>query len=101
MLSAVIVAIALDRCEKPHQRMKMSNMIRRVFWVVVFLVLIHSAWARDERSIKDLTKALAGLAPDVDPAEAERISVTAHTTARSLARDYHVVLNPELQAFLV
>ena len=25
----------------------------------------------------------------------------AHTTARSLARDYHVVLNPEFQAFLV
>jgi hypothetical protein len=27
--------------------------------------------------------------------------VTAHTTARKLARDYHVVLNPEFQAFLV
>jgi hypothetical protein len=81
--------------------MKMSKMIRRVIWVVVFLVLTHSAWARDERSIKDLSKALSGLAPDVDPAEAERISVIAHTTARSLARDYHVVLNPELQAFLV
>ena len=76
-------------------------MIRRIFWVVVFLVLIHPTWAKDERSIKDLTKALAGLARDVDPAEAERISVTAHTTARSLARDYHVVLNPEFQAFLV
>jgi hypothetical protein len=81
--------------------MKMSKIIRRVIWVAVFLVLIHSAGARDERSIKDLTKALAGLAPDVDPAEAERISVIAHTTARSLARDYHVVLNPEFQAFLV
>ena len=76
-------------------------MIRRIFWVVVFLVLIHPTWAKDERSIKDLSKALAGLARDVDPAEAERISVTAHTTARSLARDYHVVLNPEFQAFLV
>jgi hypothetical protein len=29
------------------------------------------------------------------------VSVTAHTTARKLARDYHVVLNPEFQAFLV
>ena len=76
-------------------------MIRRVIWVAVFLVLTHSAWARDERSIKDLSKALSGLARDVDPAEAERISVIAHTTARSLARDYHVVLNPEFQAFLV
>jgi hypothetical protein len=81
--------------------MKMSNMIHRVIWVAVFLVLTHSAWARDERSIKDLSKALSALARDVDPAEAERISVIAHTTARSLARDYHVVLNPEFQAFLV
>ena len=81
--------------------MKTLKMIRRIFWVVLFLVLIHPTWARDERSIKDLSKALAGLASDVDPAEAEQISVTAHTTARQLARDYHVVLNPELQAFLV
>jgi len=81
--------------------MKMLKMIGRVIWVSVFLVLTHSAWARDERSIKDLSKALAGLARDVDPAEAERISLIAHTTARSLARDYHVVLNPEFQAFLV
>src|SRR5262249_48261819 len=81
--------------------MKTLKMIRRIFWVVLFLVLIHPTWARDERSIKDLSKALAGLASDVDPAEAEQISVTAHATARQLARDYHVVLNPELQAFLV
>jgi len=81
--------------------MKMPNMIRRIFWVVVFLVLIHPTWAKDERSIKDLSKALAGLSSDVDPKEAELVSVTAHTTARKLARDYHVVLNPEFQAFLV
>jgi len=81
--------------------MKMSNIIRRIFWVVVFLVLIHPTWAKDERSIKDLSKALAGLSSDVDPKEAELVSVTAHTTARKLARDYHVVLNPEFQAFLV
>ena len=81
--------------------MKMMKMIRRVLWVVVFLVLIHPAWARDERSIKDLANALTKLAPDVDPAEAEQISVTAHTTARRLAREYRVVLNPELTVFLV
>jgi hypothetical protein len=79
----------------------MKITIRRSFWVFAFLVLIHPAWARDERSIKDLSKALAGLASDVDPAEAERISIIAHTTARTLAREYHVVLNPEFQAFLV
>jgi hypothetical protein len=77
------------------------KMISRVLWIAVFLVLSHPAWARDERSIKDLAKALTKLAPDVDAAEAEQISATAHTTARRLARDYHVVLNPEFQAFLV
>ncbi len=79
----------------------MKTMVRRIFWIVIFFVLIHPTLARDERSIKDLAKALAGLSSDVDPAEAERISVMAHTTARQLARDYHVVLNPEFQAFLV
>ena len=81
--------------------MGIFKMVRGIFLVFVFLVLANAAWARDERSIKDLSKALTALAPDVDPAEAEQISVTAHTTARRLARDYHVVLNPELQAFLV
>jgi hypothetical protein len=81
--------------------MKMSKITQRILGVIVFLVLVHPAIAKDERSIKDLAKALTKLGPDVDPAEAEQISVTAHTTARRLARDYHVVLNPEFQAFLV
>jgi hypothetical protein len=77
-------------------------MVRGIFLFCVFLVLAKPAgWAKDERSIKDLTKALIALAPDVDPAEAERISVTAHTTARRLSREYRVVLNPELTVFLV
>jgi hypothetical protein len=79
----------------------MFKMVRGVFVFCVFLVLANAASARDERSIKDLSKALTALAPDVDPVEAERISVMAHTTARRLAREYHVVLNPEFQAFLV
>lgn len=81
--------------------MKTLEMVRRISWVFLFLFVIQPAWARDERSIRDLAKALTALGPDVDPAEAEQISVTAHTTARQLARDYHVVLNPEFQAFLV
>jgi hypothetical protein len=97
----VVVAITSERCEKPDQAMKTSKMIRRVVWLAVLLILIDSAWAKDERSIKDLSKALAGLASNVDPKEAELVSVTAHTTARKLAREYHVVLNPEFQAFLV
>jgi hypothetical protein len=48
-----------------------------------------------------LTKALVALAPDVDPGEAELLSVTAHTTSRSLAREYRIVLNPEFQNFLI
>jgi len=79
----------------------MFKLSRSILFVCAFLPLVNQAFAKDERSIKDLSKALAGLARDVDPAEAERISLIAHTTARSLARDYHVVLNPEFQAFLV
>ena len=76
-------------------------MIRGLFFVFALLLLVSPAKARDERSIKDLSKALAGLAADVDPAEAELLSVTAHTKARDLAREYRVVLNPEFTVFLV
>jgi hypothetical protein len=79
----------------------MFKLSRSILFVCAFLPLAEQAFARDERSIKDLSKALAGLASDVDPNEAELVSVTAHTTARKLAREYHVVLNPEFQAFLV
>ncbi len=76
-------------------------MIRGLFFFFALMVLVSPAKARDERSIKDLSKALAGLAADVDPAEAELLSVTAHTKARDLAREYRVVLNPEFTVFLV
>ena len=76
-------------------------MIRKIVFIVAFALCASAACARDERSIKDLSKALAALAPDVDPGEAELVSVTAHTTARSLAREYRVVLNPEFTVFLV
>jgi hypothetical protein len=79
----------------------MFKLSRSILFVCAFLPLVDQAFAKDERSIRDLSKALAGLASDVDPKEAELVSVTAHTTARKLARDYHVVLNPEFQAFLV
>jgi len=81
--------------------MRTFKAVRSVFLVLSLLVLANAAWAKDERSIKDLAKALTKLGPDVDPAEAEQISVIAHTTARRLAKDYHVVLSPEFQAFLV
>jgi hypothetical protein len=75
--------------------------IRRLVFIIAFAVCAGTAWARDEGSIKDLGKALAALAPDVDPGEAELLSVTAHTTSRSLAREYRIVLNPEFQNFLI
>src|SRR5438105_14372810 len=76
-------------------------MIRSISFVFAFLVLVDAAAARDERSIRDLSKALAALAPNVDPAEAELLSVTAHTTARNLKGKYRVVRNPEFQTFLI
>src|SRR6185312_5437030 len=45
-------------------KMKMLRTIRGIFWVVLFFVLLHPTWAKDERSIKDLAKALTKLAPD-------------------------------------
>ena len=76
-------------------------MTRSLVFIIAFALCVNTAWARDERSIKDLTKALVALARDVDPSEAEQLSVTAHTTSRSLAREYRIVLNPEFQNFLI
>src|SRR5438093_11910523 len=75
-------------------------MMRRVFFIFALLLVVHTARASDERSIKDLAKALTALARDVNPAEAQALSVTAHTKARSLKKEYRVVLNPEFTVFL-
>ncbi|PYI43623.1 MAG: hypothetical protein DMF12_03105 [Verrucomicrobia bacterium] len=77
-----------------------GKVIRTTYFIIAFLFLIHAATAGDERSIKDLAKALTALATDVDPAEAQALSVTAHTKARSLKKEYRVVLNPEFTVFL-
>src|SRR5439155_10779237 len=97
----VSVAIRLSWCEKTQTSKGTLTMIRCIVFIFALLLLLNQALARDEKSIKDLSKALVVLAPNVDPGEAERLSVTAHTTARKLAREYHVVLKPEFQAFLV
>ena len=76
-------------------------MSRRVFFILAFLVLVHAASGKDERSIKNLSKALAALAPDVDPGEAELLSATAHTASRSLAREYRLVWTPIFQNLLI
>src|SRR5213080_5077497 len=74
--------------------------MRRVFFIFALLLVVHTARATDERSIKDLAKALTALAHDVDPAEAQALSAMAHTKARSLKKEYRVVLNPEFTVFL-
>jgi hypothetical protein len=75
--------------------------IRRLVFIIAFVFCAGAVCASDEYSIKALRKTLVALASDVDPGEAELLSVTAHTTARSLAREYRVVLNPEFTVFLV
>jgi hypothetical protein len=62
---------------------------------------ISPAYAMDEKSIRGFRDAIVKLAPDVDPAEAELVSVTAHQTARQLARDYRVVGPAVFQNFLI
>jgi hypothetical protein len=75
--------------------------IRTVVFIVALGVCINAVWARDERSIKKLRDALVALAPDVDPGEAELVSVTAHTTSRSLAREYRLVWCAGFQNILI
>ena len=70
-----------------------------VVFIIAFGVCIDAVWASDERSIKKLRDAFVALAPDVDPGEAELVSVTAHTATRSLAREYRFVKG--FQTFLI
>ena len=76
-------------------------MIRTVVFIIAFSLCVSAVWAKDERSIKKLRDALVTLAPDVDPGEAELLSVTAHTASRSLAREYGVVWCPAFQNLLI
>ncbi|HJT79641.1 MAG TPA: hypothetical protein VJ719_00470 [Chthoniobacterales bacterium] len=76
-------------------------MIRTIVFILAFGVCIDAVWAKDERSIKKLRDALVALAPDVDPREAELISITAHTVSRSLAREYGVGWNAGFHNMLI
>jgi len=75
--------------------------IRAVVFIIAFSLCINAVWARDERSIKKLRDALVALAPNVDPGEAELVSVTAHTASRSLAREYRAVWFSGFQNLLI
>src|SRR6266568_3531350 len=100
MTAAFTIEMPMATCEKPNHSKNVQNDSHHHF-IVALLLLPKPALARDERSIKDPRKALAALAPDVDPAEAELLSVTAHTKARSLAREYHLAWSPIFQNFLI
>ena len=77
------------------------TVIRGVIFVSAFLILADAALAGDAKSIKGFRDAIVALAPDVDPGEAELVSVTAHTTARRLAREWRVVPPAIFQNFLI
>src|SRR5947209_4829480 len=79
----------------------LANVIRTVVFIIAFSLCINAVWARDERSIKKLRDALVALAPDVDPGEAELVSVTTHTASRSLAREYRAVWFSGFQNLLI
>jgi hypothetical protein len=71
---------------------------------LIFAIVICSTtvWAKDEKSINDLRDALVALAPhNVDPHEAELLSVTAHNLSRQLAREYGVTGDPAVHNFLI
>src|SRR4029434_9368004 len=78
-----------------------KTVIRSLIFVSAFLLLADAATAGDAKSIKGFRDAIVALAPDVDPGEAELVSVTAHTTARNLAREWRVVPPCIFQNFLI
>jgi hypothetical protein len=81
---------------------KSFPIVRRLLALVsVLLLAAVSARADDSKSIRNFTKAIIALAPDVDPSEAELVSVTSHNTARRLAKEWHVVPPANFQNFLI
>lgn len=79
----------------------MLKLIHRPIFVFALLILANVVCAKDEESIKGLRDAIVALSPSVNPEEAELISVTAHTTSRSLAHEYRITGPPAFQNFLI
>jgi hypothetical protein len=78
-----------------------ANVIRTFVFIIAFSLCVSSVWAKDEKSIRKLRDALVALAPDVDPGEAELLSVRAHTASRDCAREYRLFLGPIVQNFMI
>jgi hypothetical protein len=75
--------------------------IRTVVFIIAFSLCASPVWAKDEKSIKKLRDALVALAPDVDPGEAELVSVNAHTASRDCAREYRLAWFSGFQNLLI
>jgi len=81
---------------------KSSSATRRNFVLICALLLTAlPVRADDSKSIRNFTKAIVALAPDVDPAEAELVAATSHNTARRLAKEWRVVPPANFQNFLI
>ncbi len=78
---------------------------RRLLGIFIVLlvasVLAVPARAEDEKSIKGFRDAIVKLAPDVDPAEAQLVSETAHHSARRLQKEWRVFPISVVQNFLI
>jgi hypothetical protein len=84
-----------------RSRLRQGGLWRRLIVALWFLTVAASACAMDEKSIERFRDAMIKLGPEVDPAEAQAVSVTAHQTARELAREYRVVGPAVFQNFLI
>ncbi len=80
---------------------KSRCLLRSFVLVAMCLFLAHAARGDDTKSIDGFRKAIIALGPDVDPAEAELVSVTAHTTARRLQKEWRVAPFALYQNFLI
>jgi hypothetical protein len=69
--------------------------------VAACLFLAVSARADDAKSIKGFRDAIVALGPDIDPAEAQLVSETAHHTARRLQKEWRVFPVSVVQNFLI
>jgi hypothetical protein len=76
-------------------------MIRNAIFFYAAITGVDAAVVNDQKSINGFRDAIVALSPEVDPVEAELVSVTAHTTSRRLAREYRVVGPPAFHNFLI
>lgn len=93
----------------PRQRYLMHSIVfakssRALLCIVVLVaacLCLADARADDAKSIKGFREAIVALGPDVDPAEAELVAVTSHTTARRLQKEWRVAPFALYQNFLI